>query len=181
MIRAERVLLISSTIWFFGEGMLGPLFAVFAERIGGDILDISWAWAAYLIVQGIFMMFVGAFSDHKRRKEKLMLAGYSLNALLTFTYLLVDTPEKLFLVSIGLGVAAALATPTWDALYAAHEDRKKGGRTWGIADGMATLMTGFAIVLGGYIVSEYSFSALFVSMGFVQVLAVLYQWRAYKS
>ena len=36
-----------------GEGMLGPLFAVFAQRIGGNILDITWAWAIYLGMTGI--------------------------------------------------------------------------------------------------------------------------------
>lgn len=34
-----------------GEGMPDPLFAVFAQRIGGKILDITWAWAIQLGVQ----------------------------------------------------------------------------------------------------------------------------------
>ena len=43
--RSLKILLIGANIWYFGEGMMGPLFAVFAEKIGGDILDITWAWA----------------------------------------------------------------------------------------------------------------------------------------
>ena len=49
-----RILLISSSLWYFGEGLFGPLFAVFAEKIGGDLLDITSAWALYLISTGIF-------------------------------------------------------------------------------------------------------------------------------
>jgi hypothetical protein len=45
MQRKERLLLWSSNLWSLGEGMLGPLFAVFAQGIGGNILDITWAWA----------------------------------------------------------------------------------------------------------------------------------------
>jgi len=41
----ERSLLYGANFWYFSEGLLGPLFAVFAERIGGDVLDIAWAWA----------------------------------------------------------------------------------------------------------------------------------------
>lgn len=41
----EWILLWSSNLWALGEGMLGPLFAVFAQRIGGNILDITWAWS----------------------------------------------------------------------------------------------------------------------------------------
>ena len=32
-----RILLIADNLWYFGEGMLGPLFAIFAQKIGGDI------------------------------------------------------------------------------------------------------------------------------------------------
>ena len=30
-----KILLYGGNIWYFAEGMLGPLFAVFTERIGG--------------------------------------------------------------------------------------------------------------------------------------------------
>src|SRR3989338_2702186 len=96
-----RILLTSSNIWYFGEGMLGPLFAVFTERVGGDILDVSWGWATDLI-----------FAGH------------------------------LFFVQAGLGVGLAMATPTWNALYAKHEDRKHDGFEWGLAGGMAKVITG---------------------------------------
>ncbi|MFW5719419.1 MAG: hypothetical protein ACOCXT_00120 [Candidatus Dojkabacteria bacterium] len=42
------LLLIAGNIWYFGEGMFGPLLAVFAERIGGDLLDITWVWATLI-------------------------------------------------------------------------------------------------------------------------------------
>ncbi len=167
-----RALLIADIIWFFGEGLFGPLFAVFAGRIGGDILEISWAWAAYLIVCGVLIMFIGKFSD-KLNKRKLMFAGYVLNAILTFGYLLVDSPMKLLFMQAGLGIAAAMATPTWDALYAQYEDKRKAGLTWGLADGASQLFTGIAVVLGGIIVTFFSFDALFILMGIVQVISVI--------
>lgn len=170
-----RVLLNGGNIWFLGEGMLGPLFAIFAERIGGDILDISWAWATYLIVAGLLYIVIGEITDRYDNKEKIMVLGYALNALFTFGYLLVSSPWHLFLVQAGLGLAAAMATPTWDALYAKHEDRRHDGYQWGLAGGMAQVITGLAIVLGGYIVSYASFTALFLFMGVVQVIATIYQ------
>jgi MFS family permease len=80
----------------FGAGLLGPLFAVFTEKIGGDILDISWVWATYLIVTGIATIFIGKISDHKVSKEKFVVAGFALSAILTFGYLFVATPLRLF-------------------------------------------------------------------------------------
>ena len=92
--KKERILLYGSNLWYLGAGMLGPLFAIFAERVGGDIFDITSAWATYLIVSGLLIIFVGKVSD-KTNKKKLVLAGYILNALFTFGYLFVDNPLKL--------------------------------------------------------------------------------------
>jgi predicted MFS family arabinose efflux permease len=168
-----RALLLADTVWFFGEGMLGPLFAVFAQRVGGDVLNIATAWAAYLIVAGILTILIGKISDSKVGKKRLVVLGYILNAVFTFSYLLVDGPYKLLLVEAGLGVAAALATPTWNALFSEYEDRKKDGFAWGLADGASQLFTGIAIIIGGFVVVYLSFNSLFIIMGTIQVVSVI--------
>jgi len=173
--RNIKVLLNGANIWYFAEGMLGPLFAIFTEKVGGDILDVSWAWATYLILAGLFYIVVGKITDAQNNKEKVMVLGYALNALFTFGYLFVSSPRHLFFVQAGLGLAAALATPTWYALYAKHEDRRHDGFQWGLAGGESQIITGIAIIAGGYIVSYASFTALFVTMGIIQVIATIYQ------
>lgn len=174
--KREKVLLMGSSLWLLGEGMLGPLFAVFAASIGGNILDISWAWATYLIVTGIFSLLVGTYSDEKN-KGKIMIAGYALNTVFTFSYLLVDTPLHLFIVQGGLGLASALATPTWNALYSEGEDPKHSGFVWGLADGDYRFVTGLAIISGGLIVNYASFESLFILMGIIQIFATIYLTR----
>lgn len=168
-------MLYGSNIWYFGEGMLGPLFAVFAERVGGDILDISWAWAIYLIVTGIFVIIIGRLSDHEKNYAKLMVLGYALNTIFTFSYIFVSSTTGLFFVQVGLGVSLALASPTWSALYAKYEDKRHAGYLWGLASGEAQILTGIAITIGGFIVTYYSFTTLFLIMGFVQIIATIYQ------
>lgn len=170
-------MLIGASVWYLGEGMLGPLFAVFSEQIGGSVLDITWAWATYLVVTGIMNIVVGKLSDGYAQKANIMVYGYIFNALFTFAYLLVRTPTELFLVQAGLGMASALATPTWSALYARYEDRKAAGYEWGLATGQAAIINGVAVVIGGLLVTYVSFTALFVTMGCVQTLAALVQSR----
>jgi MFS family permease len=154
--------------------MLGPLFAIFGQKIGGNILDISWAWALYLITLGIFIIVVGKISD-KIGKEKLLVIGYGLNAIFTFSYLLVSNPYKLFAVQFGLGIAAALATPTWSSLYAKYEDKKHDGAAWGLVTGTDRIITGLALMTGGFIITYYSFNVLFVIMGCIQIVATISQ------
>ncbi len=178
--RAERTLLYGSSLWYLGEGMFGPLFAVFATKIGGNVLDISWAWGVYLIVTGIFSLIVGELSG-RISDEKLMVAGYVLNAFFTFAYLLVSTPLQLLLVQAGSGIATALSAPTWAALYAKHEDRKRAGFFWAVADSDFRIVSGIAILAGGFLVNYFSFKILFMVMGVVQLLAAVVQARILRK
>lgn len=162
------------------EGMLGPFFAIFTQKIGGDILEISWASALYLFVVGSLTMVFGKLSD-TWNKAWVMLIGYLLSTIFTFGYLLVSTPTHLFIVQAGLGVATALALPTWNALYSENANTKKHGTSWGLASGLNHIMTASSILIGGLILSQLSYSALFIIMGSVQTLATFYQakiiWR----
>jgi predicted MFS family arabinose efflux permease len=165
-------------MWYLGEGMLGPLFAVFAQRVGGNILDLTWAWATYVIVTGVLVSVVGSLSDRPWfSKSKVMVAGYALNAVCTFCYLLVSSAAGLFLVQACLGIASALSGPTWNSLYSLHEDKTKSGKAWGFASGQAHLMDGIAIIIGGLIVKYASFQVLFAIMGMIQVAATILQMR----
>ncbi len=171
----EKILLRGASFWWLGEGLLGPLFAVFAGRVGGSLLDISWAWAIYLLVTGGLEIFVGRIADKIGGHAKLMIIGYGLNAIFTFGYLFIHNAAGLFIVQAGLGVALALADPTWDALYAKYETRKSAGYIWGLEHGVEELITGASIFIGGIIVTYFSFTTLFIIMGTIQTLGTIYQ------
>src|SRR3989338_5535354 len=131
-----KILLWGSNLWQFGAGMLGPLFAIFAEDIGGDVLDISWVYAAYLIVTGVGIILVGKLAD-KIGDEYLMIAGYALSALATFGYLFITTTTELLFVQILQGISLALMQPTCLALYVYFRGAgKDGGHFWGLSAGM---------------------------------------------
>ena len=179
--RNIKILLLGANLWYLGEGMLGPLFAIFAEKVGGDILDITWAWATFLIMTGLMYIIVGRMIRGKESKAKVMVIGYGLNALFTFAYLFVSSPWQLLVVQGGLGIAEALGTPTWDALFAQHTDKEHDGFAWGFAGGQAQIVTGLAIITGGLIVNYFSFNALFITMGSMQVIATVIQARILKK
>jgi hypothetical protein len=67
------------------------------------------------------------------------------------------------------------ATPTWDALFSSHTPAKRAGIVWGVAHGLEYLITGIAVLIGGYIVYLGSFTLLFMIMGVIQLLAAIYQ------
>ena len=171
--RITRILLIGANIWYFGEGMMGPLFAVFAEKVGGDILDITWAWATYLVITGVMYILVGKLINGKKYKEKVMVFGYALNALFTFGYLFVSNPTQLFLVQAGIGLAEAICTPAWDSLYAKNLTDDMDSYAWGLSTGQSQIVTGIAFGIGGLIIHFISFEVLFITMGIIQLGAAV--------
>lgn len=175
----EKILLYSSNIWFMAQGMLGPLLAVFTEQIGGNTLDISWAVATFLTIKGVLELAIGKLSEH-HAKEKILVFGFGLNAILTFCYAFVQTPFQLFLLQAGLGAAVAMINPMWNALYAKYEEKGRDGYDWGLAAGEGEILMGIAILIGGLIVSNFSFTVLFVIMGSIHVIATLYLTRIFR-
>lgn len=174
--KKERTLLFANNLWYLSEGMLGPLFGIFCAKFQSSPLDISWVWALYLISVGIVVIGLGYISDFIH-KEKLLIAGYALQTVFTFCYIFVSSKYQLALLQIGLGISGGLSTTTWYALYARFEDKSHEGLTWGLANGLASIYTGFALLCGGLIIANSSFEVLFAIMGVVQLLATIYVCR----
>jgi len=100
-----------------------------------------------------------------------MVIGFVINAVFSFAYLLVSSPFHLLFVEAGLGVAVALATPTYDALYSLYGDRKQKGYEWGLQDGEEYIFSAIGVIIGGFIVTYFGFRTLFVLMGIIQIIA----------
>ena len=170
----QKYLFWGSNAWYFAEGMLGPFFAVFAGRVGGDILDISYAWAIFWAVTGVVAIFSGKLGDHFG-KARVLFFGSVLTVITTFGYLLVKAPIHLFIIQALSGVAMATLNPSWYALYGEHSSRKTSGSAWGWADGSGRLFSATAILIGGVVIKEFSFTTLFLIMGCIHTLGMLYQ------
>lgn len=173
--KAEKILLWSNNLWGFGVGILGPLYAVFATEVGGDILELTWTYSLYLVCMGVGIIFVGKLTE-KYGNEILLVVGYALSAIAAFGYLLVHSMQSLFFVQILMGIANAFLIPTWYALFDKFSgDGSHDGFVWGLSSGLYFVFQGVAVIIGGYIVSRYSFNVLFIVMGMVLTVSTLVQ------
>lgn len=138
---------------------------MFAERIGGDILEITGAFAVFAIFAGLFQIFVAKIVDVSYEKEFVLAAGYFITALGELGYIWVSSPLHLFVVQAVLGIALGLVNPSLDFLYSIHLDSGRGGFEWGIYEGVVLIAQGIGAILGGGIVTMTGgFSVLFIAM-----------------
>ncbi|PIT92954.1 MAG: hypothetical protein COU06_02540 [Candidatus Harrisonbacteria bacterium CG10_big_fil_rev_8_21_14_0_10_38_8] len=162
-------------------GMLGPIYAIFIEEIGGDILDASWAYFVFMITAGIVMYLVSNWEDSVQHKEKLVSFGYSLTAVGCLGYFFVDSQTGLLIVQIILGLSMAFLSPAFDALYSHYVIKNQEASDWGKWEAMGYIVTAVAAVIGGYIVHIFGFKILFLAMFTAAVIGTLISLFLFKK
>jgi MFS family permease len=168
-----KILLLSSFLISFSAGLFGPIYAVFVEEIGGDLLTAGSAFAAFSIVSGILIYFLGKWEDKIKHKENILIISRFLTIFGTAGYLLIQTPIHLFAVQIVLGISAALITPAFDGLYSKNLTKGKYASQWGLWESMYSITVGVAAIIGGFVAQNYGFQTLFIIMTFLAILSFI--------
>jgi len=158
-----KILITSSIFYNFTAGMLGPIYALFALRIGGDILVASSAIAIYAAVVGILILIFGRFED-RLDKKKVFIAGRAINVVGIAGYMFVSSPFDLFIVQGILGIAIAMMNPTFEALYSRGLRKGHEAFEWSVWEGTINIMIAIAAVTGGLVASLFGFQTLFAFM-----------------
>ena len=181
MKKGTKVLLFSDAWATLALGMIGPIYAIFVEKIGGDILDASWAYFAFMITSGVAMYLISHWEDKFKNKEILITIGYCLTALGCLSYVFVFNQFSLIVTQIILGLAESIQVPAYDALYSKYLEKKKEASEWGDWESMRYIVTAIAAVIGGYLASIFGFKILFVCMFAISIFAAASSLRLFKG
>jgi MFS family permease len=163
MNRVLKIFLLTQSILIFGAGMMGPIYAIFVQEIGGDILVAGASGSVFLIVTGAGIYVMGRIQDLIREKP-VILGGYLMSSLAILGYAFVSNPLQLFAVQILLGLACAVATPGIDAWYTKLLDRGKFASQWAAWESVYYIAGGTAALLGSFLAGIYGFRMLFYTM-----------------
>ena len=174
MNRARRILLFANAIANGSTALLGPIYAIYVEKIGGGILEVAGSYTVYCLAYGILMLVFGRWEDKFKETEYFLAAGVIISAIGFAGYLTASNILHLVIIQGILGVAFALMTPAQDALYTKHLDRGKFGTEWGTWEAVFWITEGVGAFLGGMIANFVGFQALFMVMMSISFLTGLY-------
>ncbi|MBW3021117.1 hypothetical protein KY334_07520, partial [Candidatus Woesearchaeota archaeon] len=76
MQRELKIMLTTSALINLAGGMLGPIYAIFVQDIGGAILTAGSSYSIFAIVAGIMTFFVAKLEDRYDHQEFLIVIGY---------------------------------------------------------------------------------------------------------
>ena len=169
-----RILLSTNALILIAGSMLGPIYAIFVENIGGDLLDISIISSGFWLISGITTILIGRLADEIREGELIIVFGYLLMGVGFILYTFVDTVFSLFLVGVLIGFAEAIYSPAFDALYTRHMQKEKAGNVWGVWEAMNYFTGALGALIGGILVSQFGFDVLFWLMSVLCISSALY-------
>ncbi len=144
----------------FSNGILLPVYAFFVLKLGGGILETSWAIGLYSIVTGLGTIIIHKTSWSHNNAKHCLWGGWFLWLLSVLIYLIMDNLALLYLSQLFNGLGSALSEPVFDAEFTKQikKDDLSGG--WAFFEGMINIFSGFASLIGGFLVTKYGFSTL---------------------
>jgi len=172
--RPLKILLATNSMILFAAAMIGPIYALFVQKIGGDLLDASFAGGLFALAAGITVLVFGKFSDKIKENELIVVVGYLIMAIGFMLYIFVNSVIFLLIVQVIIGFGEAIYAPAFDALYSKHLDGNKTGTQWGAWESMNYFTMAVSAVLGGFLVTKIGFNVLFVIMSLLCLASAVY-------
>jgi len=154
--------------------MLGPIYALFVEKIGGNLLDASITGGIFALAAGITTLAAGRYADKIKHDEKIVAFGYFFMGIGFFLYMFVNSIWFLFAVQVLIGFAEAIYSPAFDLLYTKHVCKTKMGSEWGTWEALNYISLAVGAVIGGIVVTTIGFNAIFIIMGVLAVSSSAY-------
>lgn len=170
-----KILLATDTLVLIAGAMLVPYYAVFVEKVGGDILEAGLAAGVYAVVAGFATLIAGKWGDRAARKEFLVGGAYLAIALCFVAYIFVNSIWELLIVQAVLGLAQAVYVPAYDALYTAHlGGQRMASSRWSLWEASSFFAIAVGAVVGALIVHYMSFTGLLVAMAGLCIISGIY-------
>lgn len=168
-----KILLMISALLLAAAGLLGPIYAVYVQEIGGDLLTAGTSYAVFAISAGLLTFLFGRWEDRVDHQEKFIIAHYLLAAIGYFGYIVAKTPTHLFIIQAVFGIGMAMGAPAYDGVYSRYMDKGKYASQWGTWEAMHWIVTAIAAALGGLLANLYGFKVLFMIMFALSIIALL--------
>lgn len=169
-----RALILSDMWMVTGWGLIGPIFAIFAERIpGGSVFVAGIASAIFLLVKSFTQIPFARWSDKLNNRKTFIVIGYSLFVLVPLGYIYVTNVWQLYLIQVLEGLGAALSYPAWLAVFSHHVDPAKEGYEWSVYMTGTGLGSAATAAIGGAVADFFGYNMLFIVVAVTQVAGMV--------
>jgi MFS family permease len=151
-------------------GIIGPVYAIYFEKISGNLKDVGIILGIYWIVVGILEIPFGILSD-KIGKKKVFTIGGILVSFSIFLYPFVSNFYQILFAEIIGAVGYSMQMPSFYSLLAEATKRGRRGLEIGLIDSSWNIFYGVASIVSGMVVMTFGFSLIFSLAGFLHFIS----------
>ena len=179
-----KLLVTAFSISSFSEGIILPIYAIFVQKVGGDILDAGYAMGIFLITDGLFTILIHRLKWSPTQRLFLMVLGWIVWLVGIFMYLSISNVWTLFLAQFLTAMGNAIADPVFDQELADHTDKGLEELEWGFFEGGKSLLDGLAAIIGAGIAAFFGFTVLIyvmIATATISFVLILFYIRALRA
>jgi EmrB/QacA subfamily drug resistance transporter len=130
------------------------------KSLNATVLDVQWVVESYALFLAALLLAGGSLGDRFGRR-RIFCAGVALFALASMGCGTAQNISQLIVARAAQGVAGALLVPGSLAIISASFDEEKRGRAIGTWSGFSAITAGIGPVLGGWLIEQVSWRAVF--------------------
>lgn len=159
-----KLLIYTYSCSVFVEWILLPIYAIFVQNIGGDILDASWAMAIFLITSGLCTVLIHRLKWSQKHKNVLLIWGRLVWVIGIALYLTVSSIATLFITQVVIALGNAMADPVFDEELEENTAKWSEVEKWWLYEWSQDIVNWLAAVIGWLAVTYFGFHTLIYLM-----------------
>jgi len=167
MNKSLKLLLAINSIFVLAGNLLGPLYVVYIEGLGGSIAVVSGTWSVMLLTTTLVNFVLIRYGDRIKQHEYFLILGFIFRAISWIGFVYAGNIATIILLQIIIGLGEAVGSTGFDAIMAEHLDKTSHIRDYAIWKTISNLLVALATLIGGFVVTFYGFSPMFTFMGIV--------------
>lgn len=178
--RNRFLFLVLSFIFWFSNFIYIPILSPYLETIGGDYTFIGMVLGSYGLMQFLFRLPFGIFSDLIKVRKPFIIFGMVVSTLSCVTFAWADSLGWILLARSLAGIAAA----TWVAftiLFSSYFSERDLHRAMGSISLAVVLAQLLGMVVSGYIVDQWGWQAPFWMGGIIGFVGIVLSLFIYES
>lgn len=177
--RDRYMFMMVSFVFWFSHFIYIPILSPYIESLGGNYTFIGLVLSSYGLMQFIFRLPIGIFSDLIKLRRPFIIFGMLTSAFSCLTFALTDRIGWVLLARSLAGLAAA----TWVAftvLYSSYFADQEVHRAMSSISFIVVLAQLLGMSLSGYIVNEWGWHAPFWMGGMMGLIGVVLSFFIYE-
>ncbi|MDF2669004.1 MAG: transporter [Paenibacillus sp.] len=165
----------SQSLFTLAAGMIYPYYLLFLKNLGNSYSKYGLAFAVFTVSSAVVSQWIAPKLDQNGRIILMWSSIGMMAAMLSFPW--VASYVWVIVLQLVMGACSAMQRMSERLLIADHTERGARGEAIGAYQFWTSVASGFAVIVGGYLIDWLTIDALFYASALLYGTSALLVWR----